>query len=258
MKNPDKCVSFWAFSSKGKVVGVPCGKWSCEICRKQNAALWAWRARIQIERSDKKYFVWTLTLGSKYTSPKLGYASLPKLWDNLRKTIQRIMNRATGRTFKWSYLAFVEAQPKQRKMPHFHIITSMSYKQFKDARNTIILKDKSKRKHKKLYRLKDFAVHVGFGFEAYEDEITSSGAAHYVSKYVSKGDPSMPKNFRRVRASTGWAKLPEYEGDKLIVRARNETISHYVFRVADQTGHDIDYIYAQWVFANDTDIDIDT
>ena len=192
--------------------------------------MWAWRARLQLDSTQDTYYVWTFTLGSKYKLPQQGYAALPKLWDNLRKVVQRWYARSTGnKAFRWVYMAFVEAQPKKRKMPHFHIITNVPVP----------------------YRIKDFAVHNGFGHQAKQDEITSKKAAYYVSKYVSKGDANMPKKFRRVRTSQAWAKLPPYAGNKLYVKSRSETITAFLIRVADATDRSIDDLWDQWQWAHE-------
>jgi hypothetical protein len=233
MKQKDgKCISFFAFTSNGKITPVSCGKWSCPHCSKENARLWAWRARLQLDCSPETYYVWTFTLGSRYKLPSKGYSILPKLWDNLRKVVVRWYSRQLKeKNFKWVYMAFVEAQPKKRKMPHFHIITNVPAP----------------------YRIKDFAVHNGFGHQAKQDEITSKKAAYYVSKYVSKGDPNMPKKFRRVRTSQSWAKLPPYVGNKLYVKSKKESITAFLLRVADETGRDLDDLWDDWKWAHEID-----
>jgi len=129
-------------------------------------------------------------------------------------------------------MAFVEAQPKKRKMPHFHIITNVPAP----------------------YRIKDFAVHNGFGHQAKQDEITSTKAAYYVSKYVSKGDPNMPKKFRRVRVSQKWAKLPPFVGDHLFVKSKNELLRDYLIRVHEATGRGLDDLWDDWKFYHEMDV----
>lgn len=59
---------------------------------------------------------------------------------------------------------------------------------------------------------KDNAAETGLGYIAEEEEArTPGGAAFYVSKYLAKslGVTDWPKNWRRVRTSRGWPKLPE-------------------------------------------------
>jgi len=116
-------------------------------------------------------------------------------------------------------------------MPHFHIITDMPAP----------------------YRIKDFAVHMGYGHQAKQRVVDTFEAANYVAKYASKGDKNMPKNFRRVRCSQNWSKLPPFQGDKLYVKSRNEHITAFLLRVSDETGADLDDLWEQWKWAHEMD-----
>lgn len=145
------------------------------------------------------------------------YEDIPKMWDSLRKDMQR---KGDG----WTYLAFVEGQPRRGGMPHFHII-SMAQSP---------------------YRLKDLAFHHGFGYQAKEVKIEGQRAASYVAKYASKGDKAIPKGFRRVRASQDWAKLPPRSRAPYIVRASDERIEHYLIRVSEQTHLTLDEAALKW------------
>lgn len=140
------------------------------------------------------------------------------MFDGLRKFIQR-QNKG------WTYLAFVEGQPKRNGMPHFHIISMCASP----------------------YRLKDMAYHYGFGYQAKEIKIESPKAAQYVAKYASKGDKSIPKSFRRVRASQDWAKLPPRSRAPYIVAGKDEDISHYLIRVSEETHLTLDQAHERWV-----------
>lgn len=213
-----KCVRLLAFTAEGQVAPLPCGQWSCPHCAKELARLWAWRARLHLEaHSDAPAFFWTFTLRPSIKTPEAGYAALPRLWDNLRQDVRR----ATGH---WSYLAFVEGHPQRSWIPHFHAI-SMS---------------------KAPVRIKDLAMYAGFGWRATESLINSGKAAAYVAKYASKVNPATPKGFRRVRCSQDWAKLPDFTGDPLIVKSRNETTTHYLLRVNEVSGVPIDDLREEW------------
>lgn len=96
-------------------------------------------------------------------------------------------------------------------------------------------------------------MQAGFGHQAKELAVDSGGAASYVAKYASKSDDAMPKDFRRVRTSQGWAKLPEYHGMPLIVKARKEFLSEYLIRVAEITGVDFETLHARWTLAHEID-----
>lgn len=216
-----------AFNHKGVIVKLLCGNWACPNCGKKNARLWAWRVRINIKANGETAWFWTLTLGSKFTDLKSAFSAIPSLWDRFRKIIQR---ETEG---DFSYVAFVEGQPKRGGMPHFHII-SMT---------------KSPR------RLKDIAVQAGFGFQAKESRVDGPEASSYVAKYATKAGDHFPRNLRRVRASRGWAKLPPYEGDPLLVKARTETLSTYLMRVHDICEVDLDTLYERWNYYEPDDSD---
>jgi len=211
------CGDLHAFRVDGTVVIVFCGKWSCKRCAKVNANLWAWRVRLYIGETGNGAWFWTFTLGSKYRTRKAGYEALPKLWDTLRKELQR-------RFGKWEYCAFVEGQPKRSGMPHFHVISFI----------------------KSPIRIKDMAVHVGFGHQAYEEPVSDKKAGFYVAKYASKSDSHMPGGFRRVRTSRGWPKLPPYHGTRFIVKSANESLADYLLRVAEISGVDPDVLERRW------------
>jgi len=225
MKN--KCVVLMGFNLQGEIKTISCGKWSCPMCAKKNARHWAIRAKKQIDGDNRrKYFMWTLTLGSEFKTVRAGYEALPKLWHNMRQKLERHYRKVTGdKKWKFTYLAFVEGQQKRGGMPHFHIITPVEAP----------------------YRIKDYAVANGFGYQATQKPVESAGATNYVSKYCSKGDVNMPKNFRRCRPSSDWADI-DYEGEELMVQAKKEDLTHYFLRVSDETGVGIDYLWAQWKF----------
>lgn len=184
--------------------------------------MWSWRAKIQVKEAGYPYYFWTLTMRGKYHTAEQGFKALPRLWDTFRKIIQRMLRQKQVK--HWSYLAFVEGQPKRDYMPHFHILSS----------------------HKSPARLKDLAMQAGFGYQAYEKQLDSLKAASYVSKYASKQSDKMPKKFRRVRSSRDWAKLPDYEGKPLYVRSKKESLFDYLLRVHNATNVDMDTLLERW------------
>lgn len=211
------CGDLHAFKHNGTVVIVYCGKWSCKRCSKVNANLWAWRVRLYIGETGNGAWFWTFTLGSAYRTRKSGYIALPKLWDALRKKLQREFG-------KWEYCAFVEGQPRRSSMPHFHVISFI----------------------KSPIRIKDLAVQCGFGHQAFQEPISDKKAGYYVAKYASKVDANAPGNFRRVRTSRGWPKLPAYHGEPYIVKQKSETISDYLLRVSELSGVEPEILGERW------------
>lgn len=194
-----------AFNEEGQVVRLACDRWICDYCRKVLAWRWAQTVRYGIAlRLDTEPWFLTFTLPGWVPTPRKGYQILPERWDNLRKTLQR-----TFRDF--TYAAFVEGQPERSNMPHFHVIT------FQPAPR----------------RIKDMAVHAGFGHQADQQEVTGAYAAWYVSKYASKSTPGIPAGFRRVRISRDWPRLPSPEYALAVYPMRpREALSEYLLRVA--------------------------
>lgn len=214
-----RCPQFYAFNSDAHLIAVRCGSWYCPKCMKTNALHWSWRVRLHVGAAGKPAYFWTLTMRRKYKTAAQAYAALPGLWDRFRKYIKRL------HPGKWEYVAFVEGQPQRVDMPHFHIISLI----------------------KSPKRLKDIAVWSGFGYQAYEKRVTSDKAAWYVAKYASKQSPTCPRGFRRVRASTGWTKLPEKDGATLIVQAKSESLQSYLERVATETNVPLDDVLQTWL-----------
>lgn len=232
-----RCVIGYGFNGQGKIKAIRCGRWTCTDCAKWNAKQWAWRARIQLREDKHEYYFWTLTLGRQYKNPQTAYKALPRLWGNLRKVVERHYRKSTGdKNWKWTYLAFVEGQANRGGMPHFHILSRCKapYDRTKGWK-----------------RIKDFAAKNGFGHQATQDTVDGEKAQYYVTKYASKGDPAIPKNFRRCRPSQDWKKLPPYDMGKFLVPDKNESISDFLMRVERVTGADIDDLKDQWLERQD-------
>lgn len=215
-----KCPVMLAFKASGQCVPIYCGQWSCEHCAKKLARKWAIRAAHGVKVVGEGYtYFWTLTMGRKIKTAKYAYAKLPRMFDALRKAMQRKYKH-------WLYIAFVEGQPERGNMPHFHIITFQSSPE---------------------PRLKDFVTRYGFGFQADEKLITSRKAAGYVAKYATKQNKDTPKGFRRVRASRRWPKIsPRKKIDSLIVKSMKETLPAYFARVADITRGSYDNVMREY------------
>jgi len=180
-----------------------------------------------------------------YKSVPDAYKSLPKWFDTFRKRIQRALKK------KWEYVAFVEAQTKTRDgMPHFHIICldrPKIYTTVIDKKTKKPMKGNDRKVIKKVMRYKDLAWECGFGYQCDVQRLQSKKAAAYVAKYASKIDPSIPKGFRRVRASEGWKDLPNSgEQFDLMVKGQNETLTDYLLKVNDVTSVPIDTLLYRW------------
>jgi len=239
---PKKCPALVGFTIKGEARLIYCGQWSCEHCRKIISRKWAIRVKTHLQ-ADKDYtgdtwYMLTLTLGSGYKDVFKAFKGLRKLWNRLRMHI----NRETGS--HWQYCAFVEGQPHRDNMPHFHVIMNIAPHGVYGKRGTIT-------KH----ATHTFAHKLGWGYEADMKAVEGDKASWYVSKYTSKGAGTVPKGFRRVRTSRGWAKLPKDPARMLIVRAKTEQIQDYILRVADITGREMDDLYEAWEIAQERLLD---
>lgn len=229
-----KCPVIAAFKPSGEAVLIPCGLWTCPRCSKLLARKWARRVRLHIEANPGEWWFLTLTFGSSYRTPTQAFAAMPRLWDSLRKQMKR-------KYPNWQFMAFVEGQAKNRGgMPHFHIVS-----------NQHPPSERGKRGQWTKRGVHDWAVERGFGFEADASPVDTHEAAAYVSKYASKGDPSMPRKFRRVRASQGWTKTPKNPAKTLIVPAKGESLVAFLIRVQEHAEVGIDELYERWRKAQD-------
>jgi len=165
----------------------------------------------------------TLTLGQGHTDPIAAYKTLRKLWNRLRMAVSRMDSNGK----RWQYAAFVEGQPKRQNMPHFHIIM-----------DTLPPAKRNKKGEITKHALHDWAHKMGWGFEADLGQVDHNKAASYVAKYVSKGSGTVPKGFRRVRVSKGWAKLVRDPERKLLVLQKGESVVDFILRVGDRTSVD--------------------
>lgn len=199
---------------------MACDRWDCADCRHTLAFRWGQRVRYGIAlQPTRSAWFWTLTLPPWVETANQGYKILPARWDNLRKSLQRSVGT-------WDYCAFIEAHPHRHLIPHFHLVS--------------IQKCPS--------RLKDLAVHCGFGYQAKEIPINGAAASYYVAKYANKTDMAIPRHFRRVRVSRRWPSLPSpvYEVPVYPVKKR-EALSAYFLRMSALLGHPVDILRDRWL-----------
>lgn len=204
-----------AFTPRGFVIPLPCGKWNCPGCAHTLATEWAIRARLGV--GEGKAHFWTLTMPGKVRTTQYAYEILPDCWDKFRRVMQVLRD-------DWSYIAFVEGQPNRFDMPHFHMLSL----------------------EKCPFRLKDLAVACGFGQQADDELVRDKQAARYVSKYLTKQSPTTPKGFHRVRCSQDWPKLPPLNRQPLIVKSKGELWFDYFMRVSDTCSLSISEVIDRW------------
>lgn len=217
----DQCPSaVRAFNEEGQVIAMACDEWGCPVCGPLQAWRWSRRLRYGIALCPTRTaFFWTLTLPAWVETASTGYQILPGRWDRLRRSLHSALET-------WDYAAFVEEHPHRHFIPHFHVVSIQ----------------------KAPYRLKDLAVQCGFGYQAKEVVINGGMAASYCAKYVSKQGRQMPRNFRRVRISQGWPRLPDPLYELAVYpQQRHESIPAYLSRVAVQTGCSPQVLRERWL-----------
>lgn len=228
-----ECPVTIAFDHSGHTHIVWCGKWNCLRCQKRLAHQWAQRARLARNPSGSlsgsNLFFLTLTLGGNAKTATEGFSAIPSLWDTTRKAYQRFYG-----TF--SYLAFVEGQPRRSGMPHFHILTWNQVPVEPNRRGRVT-------KH----ALHNWAHALGWGFQAVCEVVTSGLAAVYVAKYATKQSSFTPKHFRRVRCSQDWPKPDRGKLPAWLVPQRGESAVDFILRVSDFTGIPSDDLYPRYL-----------
>lgn len=216
-----RCPTMIQFSEHGQPVAFRCGSWYCEYCARLNARTWGNRTALNFPLGGS---FMTLTMSPKIYTPALAYKLIPAMWDTFRKSIQRQLE-STGSN--WSYIAVVEGQPKRGHMPHFHIFANHSPK------------TTTKRASEKT-ALRRLAVKCGFGYQVDLQKLNDAQAGYYVAKYATKTSNEMPHHFRRVRTSQGFAEMPEFIHDAIILQEKREPLSEYVVRVSDITSKSVE------------------
>lgn len=163
-----------------------CKMWSCPVCGRANAWLWAYRANHgahSMYDAGKPLAFLTITSSNKITGEQSWWVA-PKAWMKL----QARMRREYGQ-----YEYFLVPEVQERGAVHFHgIFTVPIGKRW----------------------LKDNASECGFGYMDDAKEVWSEGGVTgYVVKYLAKSldITTMPPRTRRVRTSRHWPKLPERE-----------------------------------------------
>jgi len=168
-----------------------CKQWSCPTCAEINKALWmirAYKGAKTLMQAGIDFYFLTLTSHEKLTASQSLYV-WPRAWAKLRDK----MKYENGGVF--SYLMIPEHHESGKI--HVHAIESAGLGES---------------------WIKTAARTSGLGYMDEEDKLrTPTGAAHYVTKYLTKsiGVAIWPRGFRRIRASRDWPKLDMPETDWL-------------------------------------------
>lgn len=174
---------------KAFVTDADCDSWKCDECSKKLRDKWMLRAEIGVRgligQGIKVDFV-TLTSHERNRTFEAGAAVWSSAWNKLSARLKR---KAEVREY------FMVAEQHKSGALHMHALWTYGV---------------TKR------WLKDNARECGLGYMADVSEITSVQAAtKYVTKYLTKDlGKDVPKRFRRVRVSRGWAEIPEANSEQ--------------------------------------------
>lgn len=215
---------------------IGCGRWDCPNCAPQVAAHWADRARYGLEtlvtEGKTAHFV-TLTQPGAIKTPEYAYSIMKSQWDKLRR---KFPDKEL-----FAYLTFVEQHPKRQLIPHLHLLTTIEWS----------LKD-----------WKQYAPSAGWGVIVHmktigegskKTHIPLKTAAHYVAKYVAKGDLSkvgMPKGLRRVRASQNWPRAEPGAKEKnpdILIKTKNTPVRAWLTMLENVGEESARERYSAWL-----------
>jgi hypothetical protein len=136
------------------VFAMRCKSWDCQECREDKAR--EYKKRIRRLFDGRKLWFLTLTY-THYISPDLSWATYNQAWNRLRTNFAKQFG-------KFSFVRVLESHNKS-PYPHLHLIVDKYF------RPTAI---------------GPAAVHAGFGWQINNKPISSDGAKHYISKYLTK------------------------------------------------------------------------
>lgn len=202
-----------------------CNSWTCPRCgqirAKKEYGRIAEGCRTLESEHEALYFVAFTCRGAGLSVRDADENYL--LWTN--RILSTFRANAKKRGLFWSYVQVTERQ--KRGMPHSHIITTWHPDDLRaGTRRKYYVDNAGKKRHKLVPRLlSDYMLksvkRVGLG-EQYDIEQvdTVEGASRYVAKYLFKEtmfSDNWEKNWRRVRYSQSFPKLPEPKTSDAVV-----------------------------------------
>lgn len=182
-KNAGLLIGWDLVGLRAFVTRADCKLWSCDECKEKMRARWVLRAEIGVREflaQDIRVDFITITSNEKLTN----FAQTEYVWRDAWSKLYAALKRKN----KALEYFIVPEKHKDERM-HVHALWTASVT-------------------KKW--LKDNARKRGLGFMADVTQVKSvRGATGYVTKYVGKDlGADVPKGFKRVRVSQGWAGIP--------------------------------------------------
>ena len=161
MRREDLCEKYYASikqevteATRYIVFPMRCKSWDCPTCRKVKAK--DYKARLNVLNDGRRLWFLTLTYFHS-TSPE-------ESWKNYNVAWNRFRTHLVKRIGSVNYVRILESH-KNTPYPHLHIILD------KNIRPTLLGR---------------MAVAAGFGYQIKNKPITTEGAFHYVTKYLTK------------------------------------------------------------------------
>ena len=233
---PKRCSNnapFFAFQVKdstayGLAQGC-CNSWTCPRCGEMRARQEYGRMVAGCEQLTVNHDLYFITITTKGGGLSVREAK-ERYYEWTNRFLTAIRKNAKKRDLDWYYVQVTEWQ--KRGHPHSHLITTYypddlrpgtRRKFYTDAQGNrtweyvdVLLSD----------YLPDRTQSAGLGKIYDISKVKSaSAAARYVAKYLFKDtmfSHQYPKNWRRVRYSRSFPKLPELEGDAFVVMSKQD------------------------------------
>lgn len=222
----------FAFQRDGKKYGISqgcCNSWTCPRCGQMRARQEYGRVVEGIRKLAEDNQIWFITItcrGKDMTKNEAdeGYGK----WTNKLLDAWRLQSKRTGQ--KWAYVQVTERQ--DRGHPHSHILTTFCPSDIVpyDWKYTrVTYEGHSAMGYVSAYSsdyIKQSCIRSGLGAQY---DITPAGKVEAVSRYVAKYlfkdnvfNTVWPKNWRRIRYSQSFPKLPRSVSNCFILLKRDD------------------------------------
>jgi len=222
----------FAYQRDGRKYGISqgcCNSWTCPRCGIMRAKQEYGRVIEGIRTLAEDNQIWFITVtcrGREITSKEAdnGYGQ----WTNKLLDAWRLQSKRTNQ--KWAYVQVTERQA--RGHPHSHILTTfcpLDIQPYSWRKKRVTYDGHSRMAWVSSYRssyLQSSCVRSGLGEEY---DITPAGKIEAVSRYVAKYlfkdnifNTTWPKNWRRIRYSQSFPKLPKQATDAFVLLKRDD------------------------------------
>lgn len=141
-------------TARYKTFPLRCGSWDCTLCAKIKAD----RYKVRMQPLFDLPSLWMYTFTFYHNKPQL------QTWSEVSRAWNRLRTAASKKYGRFSYVRVLEHHHRSN-YPHLHVIASI---------------------HLGDVWLSKELIEAGFGYQAVCKAVTSSGAAGYISKYLTK------------------------------------------------------------------------